>query len=274
MTRTLFSAEKFPWFISLILSIIYFITFLAAASGQSFADKLLFGFCVWGSPELPNKEIKCTDSPINSHIIAFAIDVIFTLAVYIIYRKDTSPIKSKLIYFSFGAIILVHGALHFFLTSPLINCYREIPPGSTLEEIGYILFGIFTFFLCLIIFGSANSGLSRGVFIQSTVSTSIVFFLTRRVGNGEFILTGLFCVVHPISSWAALTSDNPQFTMLSGWWFVVATTVGILELYTCGSFFRAIGGHFYYDLTLHLSILFSLPYFVVPKIDDDKKKMK
>lgn len=270
---SIFSPTKLPWFISLILSVIYFITFLAAAADTGgFASSLLFGFCVWGSPSLPNEQVGCKDSPINSHIIAFGIDFILTIAVFFIYKRDHSKKKSKLTYFAFGAIILVHGFLHFFLNSPIIDCYVDTEKYPGLEQTGYLLFGIFTFFLCNIILGVGNGSWSGRVVIESVIFTALVIYITVTIGSGDFILTGLFCVVHPISSVAALRSDNPQFTKTAGWWFVIATTVGILELLTCASFFRAIGGHFYYDLTLHFSILFSLPYYV--KDVDDEKKMK
>lgn len=266
----IFSSEKFPWFISLVLSIIYFITFIFAASpGIDFASSLLFGFCVWGAPQLPNEKDGCKNSPANSHIIAFGIDVLMTIAVYVLYKKDSAVKKQTLVYFAFAAIILLHGSLHFFLNSPIIDCYSEVDPE--MEKIGNTLFAIFTFFLCLIILGFSEQALNFGVALSSVIFTAVVAYITSTFGSGEFILTGLFCVVHPLSSYAALKSNNPLFTSAAGWWFVVATTVGILELSTCESFFRSIGGHFYYDLTLHTSILLSTPYFAK---DDNSKKIR
>lgn len=255
-----FWKEKRSWLISLVLSVIYFLTFLAAANGSSpGANTLLFGFCVWGYEELPNKEDGCTDSPINSHNIAFAVDAVMALIGFILYRKDQAQEKSILIYFASVAIILLHGGLHLFLSSDIVNCYRETA-GTELEEIGYILFAIFSFFLCAIIQGF-GFGLSKNIFIGSAFFTALVVYVTREVGGGEFVLTGLFCIVHPLSSFLGLFTDEPTFSKTVGWWFVVATIVGIVELSTCEQFFRSIGGHFYYDLTLHTAILYSLPYF-------------
>lgn len=262
-----FSPEKRSWFISLILSVIYFFTFLAAA-GKVFEDNLLFGFCVWGTPELPNKDLGCSESPINSHIIAFCIDVVMALSSVWFYMKDPAAKKGIIMYIAIAAIILSHGSLHFLISSPTINCYTVV--DHELEEKGYTLFAIFTFFLCLIILGFAFN-FSTNILIGSGVFTGIVVFITQTIGNGEYTLPAMFCIVHPLSSFAGLFTKGTNFTSTVGWWFVVATSVGILELATCAELFRKIGGHFLYDLTLHTSMLFSLPYFT-RKAEDNKKK--
>jgi hypothetical protein len=111
-----------------------------------------------------------------------------------------------------------------------VNCYRETA-GTELEEIGYILFAIFSFFLCAIIQGF-GFGLSKNIFIGSAFFTALVVYVTPEVGGGEFVLTGLFCIVHPLSSFVGLFTDEPTFSKTVGWWFVVATIVGIVELST------------------------------------------
>jgi len=267
---SIFAPEKRSWLISLVLSVIYFLNFLAAASG-TFDAGLLFGFCVWGAPDLPDEENGCRSSPVNSHIIAFVVDVIMTLIVGYLYTKDKAEKKQTLTYIAFGGIILAHGALHYFISSPAIDCWSEI--DKQMEETGYNLFAIFTFFLSLIILG-AGFGLAKLVPILggSAVFTAVVVYVTKNIGNGEYVLPGLFCVVHPLSSFTGLLAkDMPSFSSTVGWWFVVATTVGILELSTCLTFFRSIGGHFFYDLTLHTAIIFALPYFVNKESSGVKK---
>merc|ERR1712165_372285 len=273
-TMDLFRKEKRSWLISMILSVIYFFTFLYFAAkdkeDDGFKTGLLFGFCVWGTPSLPDKTIQCTDSPINSHNVAFGIDVIMALLGIILYKKDRAKDKKAIMYVAVVAIILLHGGLHFFLSSDVIDCYKKIEPGSELEETGYTLFTIFTYFLCVIIQGF-GFGLNKNIFLGSGIFTALVVFVTKTIGGGEYVLTGLFCIVHPLSSYVGLFTDSPSFSKTVGWWFVVATIVGIVELSTCLPFFRYVGGHFYYDLTLHTAILYSLPYFT-NKIDDVKKK--
>lgn len=255
----IFRPEKRIWLISLVLSVIYFFTFTLAARGV-FEDGLLFGFCVWGSPDLPNTDDGCEYSPWNSHIIAFGIDFIMTLAVGIFYLRDRSPNRQRLLYIAVAAIIFLHGVLHLFLSSPIIDCYEKIEPGSLIEKIGYVLFTFFTFFLCLFIQGF-GFGLSRKVFIGSGIFTIIVVLVTLTIGNGEYFLPGLFCIVHPLSSFVGLCTNNASFSSTVGMWFAIATFVGIVELSSCPNFFREFGGHFYYDLTLHTAVILSLPYF-------------
>ena len=274
-------SRKLPWMISFILSVIYFIAFIKIASkDNSDEDGLLFGFCVWGGPaEIPNKKDGCTGSPINSHIISFIIDFMMALIVGYLYTKDkgcTIVLFKKQgkeaetkelagVYATSAFVILMHGALHFLMDSPLINCYKDIPTGSVLNDLGHVVFGTFSFLLCLIIIGIGLEVSKYTVLVSSGFFAALVIFITRTIGNDLYLLPGLFCVTHPLSSFVGFFTKKGSSTTFSstvGWMFAISTFVGILELTTCKDFFKAIGGHFYYDLTLHASVIYGLPYFV------------
>ena len=268
----------------------YFVAFTIISSKNSDEDGLLFGFCVWGNQETaPNKKDGCSGSSSNSHIIAFAIDFIMALIVGYLYLQDKGSVvapgskrqegkegeatkKQPALYMAFAFIILMHGALYFLIDSSFINCYRHITPGSGLEDLGYIIFGLFSFFLCLIILGVGFDLSRHALLIWSGIFTALIIFITRTAGNTQYILPGLFCVAHPLSSFVGYFTKKASsvFSSRVGWIFVISTFVGILELTTCPMFFKAIGGHFYYDLTLHTSVIYALPYFTnnKSKIDD------
>lgn len=265
--KTLFK-EKPSWSISLVLSIIYIIVFVLVVNG-TIDSKLLFGFCVWGSPVTPTIDLGCSESPINSHIIAFWIDAVMATIGGVLYFADKSPSKQKLLYIAVVFIILAHGTLHYFLDT-VIDCYeKNIPPS--MEDLGYVLFAIFAFVLCVIIIGF-GFGLNPKTFVYSIVFAGVSVVVTKGAGGGsEYVLPGLFCIVHPLSSFVGLFAETQQFSSTVGWWFVIATIVGITELSSCAAFFRSLGGHFYYDLTLHSAILASLPYFTEKASKKGKK---
>lgn len=260
--------NKPAWGIALVLSIIYFILFLQVSNGK-IETGLLFGFCVWGTPGMPSEEMPnlgCVNAPHNSHVLAFGIDFSMTAAAGLFWYLDKNKRRSDtLIYAALGFIILAHGLLHWFLQQkenpfglPVIDCFDpEI--GSGIERLGYIIFGAFSCVLSLIILGF-GFGLNIATVGGSALFTAAVVFLTKGTG-GDLLLPGLFCVVHPLSCFTGLFSNEPEFNQTVGVLFILCTLVGISELSACVGFLRGYGGHIWYDLTLHLAILAALPYF-------------
>ncbi len=214
------------------------------------------------------------DFSVNSHGAAFAVDVILTLVAAVLYVMDENKNKKETLsfYLATGFIILVHGVLHWFLTQnvldTVINCYTEVDEKTT--ELGFLLFNIFSFVLSVIIVTFGFGGIKTITFVISLAFALIVSRIANGAGGGEYILPALFVVVHPLSCITGLLSDQPAFSPLVGKLFVVCTAVGILELLSCEELLRKIGGHVWYDITLHSAVLASLPYFWDPEI---KKKV-
>ena len=259
--------EKPTWGVALLLSFVYFIIFVRVANG-GLNSGLLFGFCVWGQPTTPGQENGCTDTDANSHYLAFIVDVILTAVVALLRYLDPQGGKYNLLYAALGFIILAHGFLHWFLQQtdveflPIINCFlKDIPPE--LDQFGYIIFGGFSFLLSLIIL-SFGFSFNSVTFLGSIVFTFAVVSVTKDTG-GELILPGLFCISHPLSCFTGLFSDEPMFNKRVATFFAISTTVGILELSKCATFLRPLGGHVWYDITLHLAVIFAAPYFAYTK---------
>jgi len=258
--------KKPDWAIALILSIVYFISFTLVDKGF-LKPGLLFGFCVYGSPENPTESTGCSNCKgQNSHIYAFGIDVFMTILALVFWLLDKK--KKTLVYFASGFIILAHGILHWFLQQETlkvqVNCY-DPNLGADIEGLGYILFGAFSFFLGLVILGF-GFGLQLSVVAGSAVFAGIVINVTKSTG-GELVLPGLFCIVHPLSCFTGLFSNKPAFNTTVAKLFVVCTIVGIVELTSCTDILKPIGGHLWYDLTLHAAVLAALPYFWKTKQD-------
>jgi len=183
-----------------------------------------------------------------------------------------------------GFIILGHGLLHWFLQQTQlenfkVDCYNE-DLASGLMDIGYTLFSTYSFFLALIIISYGFGGISVSNTLYSIMFAAVVVFLTRNTG-GELILPALFCVSHPLACFTGLFTNSTSFHSGVAYCFILCTIVGILELSSCASILKPLGGHFWYDITLHSAVLASLPYFTPPnnigtlvKKNNKKKKAK
>mmetsp|Transcript_14418 Transcript_14418/g.40158 ORF Transcript_14418/g.40158 Transcript_14418/m.40158 type:complete len:148 (+) Transcript_14418:313-756(+) len=140
--------EKPAWALASLLSTIYAIAFVLVAK-NIIGNNLLFGFCVWGlnngkDPHdiglYPGKEGCKPNFPINSHLVAFVIDVIMTGLAAVFYVLGGNKDKKKVRYIALGFIILIHGMLHLFMDIT-INCYSKVTPQ--MEKFGETLVGIF-----------------------------------------------------------------------------------------------------------------------------------
>lgn len=263
-------AKKPCWTVALILSIFYIFIFILVSTNV-IPNKLLFGFCVWGDPQFPSKDMGCSESPQNSHLYSCIIDLFMTCLVIVFWCvEDASSKKMYCTYYmACACIILSHGMLHWFLQQRednhfdwlpfIVNCYvpKEKMMG-TMIHFGYALFGGFSMLLCMIILGF-GFGWNMKIMYASLVFTGIILMVTKESG-GELVLPGLFCIIHPLTCITGLFSELPAFHERVGCIFIVCTIVGIMELTAC-DILILFGGHCWYDLTLHLAVLLSLPLF-------------
>lgn len=283
------------WVVSSVLSVAYILLFLSKAKGGWVSSSsyettgLLFGFCVWSQPQIPDESHGCHGQLSNSHMIAFLVDLVMALVVVVVVTMrlylrrppnesttsttstTTTPTHPKanednsenafsryLLPVAIALIILSHGLLHLFLYQRL-DCYvRPSDLSEMTQNIGYFLFCTFTFFLCLLIQSigfvtTGQQGLST-VILCSVGLTCGLFVWTRNIGL-QWLLPGLFAITHPLSCITGLYTKSPIFTPTMGWLFAVTTLVGCAELSCCVPFFRSIGGHVWYDVFLHLTMM-------------------
>jgi hypothetical protein len=253
------------WLLGLVLSVVYLVIFLLVSKGAIASPGLLLGFCVWGEPGIPDEKDGCTNAPINSHILSFSVDLLMALVTGVVWHLNTAR-RSSNAYIVCGTVILFHGLLHWLLQQTMfdffiINCYKS-NVGGDLEVAGYVIFGIFTFCLSIVIlvFGCGRNPL---IVIGSGVVTFAVIAITKGT-DGDLALPGLFCLVHLLTCIVGLYSNAPSFNENVGALFALCTMVGIVELSACKDFLRPYGGHVWYDLTLHAAVI-AAGYFA----DDD-----
>lgn len=268
------SSGKLPWALATVASVIYFGLFFWVSHGPqgkfpeySF-DGLMGGFCVWGAPDAyPDNTTGCITAS-NSHVFAWYEDAIMTLFVVAAYFRSSKKQQEQLVtYIAIGGIVFFHGLLHFFLykgLKPSCVISANVPgQGSGDDTLGWGAYLVFAFFLCLIIFGmgfTAQIGPLK-VFCLSVVATISTYLLAKGAGT-DWLLSALFATSHPIGSVTGLLSNSTSFTEFGGWFFFLATIVGIVELMHCETFLKPLGGHIWYDLFLHTSVIASLPIFV------------
>lgn len=302
------------WIISLLVSILYFGLFLYISKvhdpfhnntpnngtptriqqephdNDDNHNDLLFGFCVSGFPQTPDKSHGCHGNYwFNSHTASFAVGLVFTGFVYYLYyrlRKQVEQQQGKdnkdagmvrLLspemthrFLAVAGVILAHASLHLLL-STFLDCYmppKDIPPGIVLA--GFVFYGLFALFLCVVILGLSFGRVGERQQPQewsasTTVTTSIVLtgfmvFLTMDTGL-EWMLPALFSISHLLSSFAGVFAKSTLFSQTVGWCFLLATVLGILELTQCATFLKPIGGHVWYDICLHTATILVLPPF-------------
>ena len=103
--------NKLTWGVALLLSLWYAYIFFQVSRSKGEGSGLLFGFCVAGYPEAPDKETRCDNCPyINSHVAAFVVDVFLTAVTAYFWYKDPQKggFKKDIVYLALGFIILIH----------------------------------------------------------------------------------------------------------------------------------------------------------------------
>jgi hypothetical protein len=266
-----FSSTKLPWAICTVFSFIYLWLFTQVSKDKfqkkfpHFESGLMGGFCVWGKPDYPNPVDGCiTDD--NSHMYAWYVDAVMTMFVAVAYFMSNRD--SGIIYVAIGGIVFFHGLLHYFLNTSL-HC---LTTGTTPEQkqIGWVLYLVFAFFLSLVIFGIGFSKQCKfGWVLVWSLGATFVTYLLARGTEAEWLLSALFATSHPIGSITGLLTTSPLFSKSVGYFFLLATIDGIVELMLCQRFLKAKGGHIWYDIFLHTAVIFALPIF---SNESNKKK--
>lgn len=271
-------ADVNSWAVSLVASIVYLGLFLHISNDPHNSRDLLYGFCVAGAPSTPTKGEGCHETPWNSHMASFAVDLVLGGVVTLLHarlrkRGRLSPAITTH-FTAMGVVILSHGILHLYISEG-INCYVALEEQPLwLITSGYLIFAGFSFFLCVVILGTtfaAPYGWTK-VFFASALFANIVLLWTVETG-AEWMLPALFSVLHPLACVAGLAGRHHQdadsetrvaaapLTQLQGWSFLLATLMGILELTQCAAFYRHLGGHVWYDFWLHVTVVLGLPPF-------------
>lgn len=262
--ENLFSMERLPYLICTVLSVAYFLLYnekskniLGKITPKS--DHYKDGFCVTG---LATKVVPSTCSAVtgNSHQFAWGIDVLFTIAALVLpfTGLTKTPNSAYLIANAvvFAAVIGGHGFLHNIISSQSCN------GGGNIE--GYVAY-IFILMLVDILGFSSIPSMQNGTLLSVILSAALTWIIYAFTNNQQSI-AGFFMISQLAVSVTGLLVPNPNtVTPQLGWTFIAPCVISLIEFLNC-NFLVQYGGHAWYDVFLHLSMLVSLLYgeFISP----------
>ena len=204
------------------------------------------GFCV------TNMAGCAEGSLMNSHIWAFLVDMYFT------YRGFVVPTnRSKLAKYFLISSIFSHGLLHGALGSPLAKCGMMAIEGG--EQIFMVFAGFISFAVLQV---GSNIGL-----LMKLVLSAVSGWLTLKLAGpgGDNGVSSIFIITQIIASLSSVFAPSGAFKNFEemGWGFVPPCVISLIEfLYCCdgsgASLFNKLGGHVWYDLFLHRSVILAI----------------
>jgi len=260
--------RQLPYLISFVLSGVYFYYFNFGEVPK--CDNYQDGFCVTGlevikdangEPITDSSEKiikKCLDPLRNSHKWAWCEDVIFTIIAIILpftkYRGENA--KSLATRIAIPLIIIGHGAIHKFFS--VQQCY--VAPTGNILELATTLYNIFVTALTGIMFFlfsdlPAQRGVPFTLVEVALISFLIVAASLDKVKDGNAV-SALFMASQLLIGYLGAFHPSELATKLVGQTFVFPCAVSLLEFLKC-DFLEKIGGHAWYDFTLHISVVAS-----------------
>lgn len=239
--KSIISEDKIGWAVSFAISLVYLFLFMTLPGNT--CDVNSGGFCVANFDGT-----KCPDRYSNSHTWAFVVDVIFTALAFIVPTD-----QSNLVRWGIAAVILSHGILHGVL-GILVECSPIAFPGA--EKI----FGVFSAFVSIMVLQLGGTlSIPLNVLIGGAAG-----LLTVKLSEGDRGVASIFLITQLLASGCATFFAKDGFvTPLMGKTFVLPCIISIIELVFCcdgegPSWFNQLGGHVWYDVFLHISVLAAL----------------
>ena len=290
IVRWLLSPEKLPWTLCSIASLLYLVLFIGRVSCDNtsssaiaqklcqpslkkYTEALQDGFCVWGFDETLEA---CPFRAENSHQFSFLVDMSMTALTFVVghllrpdYIAENNLWTLILMTSSTALMIFLHGILHYNISKGTVchgilkHCVQICESGSsgsgTTTPAEWALYIIYNFGLVLMTFAMANFKLPLVEQSILVVLITVVWvFLGAQVGS-NWSLPAVFVQSHVMVSLTGVFANRSKLiTPLTGWCFLVATCVGLLEFMACKPFLLARYGHVWYDTALHVAMIASL----------------
>ena len=250
----IFSKEKIGWTISLGINLLYLYFFFARLNQHKAAPTCDFyplAFCVTNY----DKANKTCPPAMNSHTWAFIVDCIYTYLGIKAPTTKGSLYKGVLIF-----AILSHGSLHAAL-GIIAKCGGGTLPGAM------ALFGGFATVISYSVVSVTGSfGLVTNLLLAAVCGLLTVVLSGPDGSNG---VSSIFLITQLAASLVVSITPKKQVPITDiakiGNSFVYPCIISLIEfLFCCGDspdnpgFFNRIGGHVWYDIFLHRSILFAI----------------
>lgn len=265
------------WGICLAISVIYAISILTTKEGEPKAWQLECqdGFCLTGYGE-GGKYLNPDIIGPNSHRLSYKADLVFTALALVlpllsivgvpIPNIGSYPFDPKIdIVISCVLLILFHGLLHNYLADfyeppkdVVENGDTGIPEGNTF----FVLFSTILVAACIAGFSSVPyllKGLGLGLPALGgviAVLTGIVYYITMQATKKGLGISAFFMSTQVLVSFVGFVfPDDVQSDPLMAWTFGFTCLVSLIEYYSCEKFLSSKGGHMWYDIALHTSLL-------------------
>lgn len=261
-------AYSTAWTLCLAMSIFYAISILRSDAGKPCSND---GFCISGycGEEYVDGDVIVT----NSHTLSWNVDVAFAaiaISLPIIDKFTAIEIPDigryafepdLAIAISTPVLILAHGYLHKTLAEDFVPPNNKIiaEKGDEEEEtLGFILFSAILVSVCVIGFSSIPEAVNNsGPALAGVVAaiTAFIYWLTIQADKKEMGISAYFMSTQVLVSGVGCLAPNNMADPLMGWTFAVTCAVSLVEYLGCKNILRPIGGHMWYDVALHTSLL-------------------
>ena len=259
-------SRRLPWALCFVFSFLYFAFFII--NGDPSCKYQPSGFCVTGYD--PSVQ-KCPSKVDNSHTWAAFVDVMFTLLVlYIGHNPQRFPEQQGLrTAWVLALTIISHGLLH-----GMLGYYQQCKDSNTDPTNQNRLYAVFILILALVAFRMTSSANMAQSIVLSILATFAIFRASILSDSVSPIFAGTQLIVSIIAVWFP---KNPEIfgTQKQGWYFVAPCIISLWELLGCcddsgdQGLFNKIGGHVWYDITLHYQLIVTQ---LTPKPSEKKDK--
>jgi len=179
------------------------------------------------------------------------------------------------------ALIGVHGYLHYFNLSRFYEGYvtgkKPLPfpglPNDEGNESGDVLFAILSFVIAAAsITGYSSIPENFGPLVEGGVIFvlgGLTYLLTKAATERGYNPISVFFGITQllVTGVATFVPDDLAADALMGWTFAFTCFVALLEFYLCEQTIRKIGGHAWYDLSLHIAVLTGFWVFTEDHVD-------
>ena len=264
------------WGIGLVISVIYAISILISDEGPKDCQD---GFCVTGYGENGAFIGGEAPYPTNSHKLAWRVDVGFVILCLLLPILSSFGINIPNIgsyefaptldvVLSTAFLIGFHGYLHFDLAQ-----YYVPPNNATLntqdvdtkkeqgEALGFFIFSLVLVSVCVLGYSSVPEIVPGIPGLAAIIGglTSFIYWLTQEGTKKGMGISSYFMSTQVLVAGVGyFVPDDVKADPLMAYTFAITCLVSLVEFYKCGSFLRKLGGHMWYDIALHGTLLTAL----------------
>lgn len=262
-------AYSTAWTLCLAMSIFYAISIIRSDAGKPCSND---GFCVSGycGEEYVDGDVIVT----NSHTLSWNVDVAFAAIAISLPIIDTFTAieipnigryafePTLDIILATPVLILAHGLLHRGLAEGFVPPNNKVMAEDGQDEgentLFFVLFSAILVSVCVLGFSSVPEAVNESVPALGGIVaaiTAFIYWLTIQANKKEMGISAYFMSTQVLVSAVGCLAPNDMADPLMGWTFAVTCVVSLVEYLGCKNILRPVGGHMWYDVALHTSLL-------------------